>query len=97
MMEQSTKGFTAGYDTAVRTVGVDSLAETAVDLQNLQTRSNIPDVVEGNDGELAAPFSSDAAPKAQSEDLVAQSFPQIEAEVGTFPYHVNTVGTVRLS
>mgnify|MGYP005953529027 CR=1 FL=1 len=97
MMEHSSEGFTARYHATIDAVGVDSLAKTAVDFENLQTRSNKPDVVEGNDGELAAPFSSDAAPKAQSEDLVAQSFPQIEAGVGHFPYAVNTVGTVRLS
>jgi len=67
----------------VTTHSVELLATSAVNLEDLEAGSDVPDVEEGNVGKLAAPFGGDAASAAQGHDHVAALFPEVKALVGT--------------
>ena len=70
-MEEQTAGLTAGVQTAVHTHAVHLLQAAAVDLHHLEARGDVPDVGEGDVGELTAPLRSDADATEQSVDHVA--------------------------
>jgi len=69
----------------------------AFDLQSSDGRCDLPDVVEGNTGEVAAPARSNRYSTDGCDDDVAESLPEVEAFVGVLPDAVNGVGVIRLS
>ena len=95
-MEEQTAGFTERIQAAVDAHSVQLLAASAVDLQDLEARSDVPDVGEGDVCELAAPLHGNADAAEESADHVAQVLAAVEAHVGSGPYAVDGVGPLRL-
>jgi len=96
-VEEQTAGFTERIQAAVDTHSVQLLAASAVDLQDLEARSDVPDVGEGNLCEFAAPFHGDADAAEESVDHVAQVLAAVEALVGVGPHAVHGTDSFRLS
>jgi len=70
---------------------VQFLETSAVEFQALEAGCDVPDVNEGDVGELAAPLSGDADAAAQGHDGVAKVLAAVEAGVGTAPHAVDGV------
>ena len=94
--EKQTAGFTDRITAAVDAHSVDLLAASAVDLQDLEARSDVPDVVEGDLCELHSPLHGDADAAEESVDRVAQVLAAVEARVGVGPHAVHGVEPFRL-
>ena len=92
-MEEQTTSFAEGIQAAVDAHSVHLLAASAVDLQDLEARSDVPDVVEGDFGELHSPLHGDADTAEESVDHVAQVLAAVEAPVGVGPHAVKGVGS----
>ena len=73
MDEYATASFTAWRNATVDAGTVDLPEDSTVDVAHSQAWSDVPDVVEGDLGELAAPFGGDTDTTAESGDLVAES------------------------
>jgi len=73
---------------------VQLLATSAVELEDLEAWCDVPDVDEGDMGELAAPFHGDADSTAEGHDGVAKVLAAVEASVGVLPHAVHGVGTL---
>ena len=95
-MEDQTAGFAERIQAAVDAHPVQLLAASAVDLQDLEARGDVPDVHEGDVAELAAPLHGDADAAAESADHVAQALPAVEAPVGVGPHAVHGPDSLRL-
>ena len=95
-VEDHSAGFTERIQAAVDAHSVQLLAASAVDLQDLEARSDVPDVHEGDVCELAAPFHGDADAAEESADHVAQAFAAVETLVGVGPHTVHGVDPLRL-
>ena len=96
-MEEQTAGFTKRIQAAVDAHSVQLLAASAVDLQDLEARSDVPDMGEGDVTELAAPLHGDADAAEESVDHVTQVLAAVEAFVGVGPHAVHGVDSFRLS
>jgi hypothetical protein len=97
MMEHTTNSFPVRNAAAIHAVGDQPLAQTAVYLADLQTRSNEPDMSERNESKLNSPFHGDPAAEIESQQLVETALPQVEAGVGEFVSTVYAVGSVWFS
>jgi len=75
---------------------VQFLATSTVELEALEAGGDVPDVDEGDVGELAAPLSGDADAAAQGHDGVAQLLAAVEAGVGIAPHAVRGVDALGL-
>ena len=95
-MEEQTAGFTDRIQAAVDAHSVQLLATSAVDLQDLEARSDVPDVQEGDVAELAAPLHGDADAAEESAEHIAQVLAAVEARVGVGPHAVHGVEPFRL-
>ena len=96
-VEEQTAGLAAGIHAAVHAQTVDLLAASAVDLANLEHRSDVPDVDEGHAAELGAPLHGDADAVEGGEQHVGQPLAELEAAVGIFPNAVTGVSAFGLS
>ena len=94
--EKQTAGFTDRIHAAVDAQSVNLLAASAVDLQDLEARSDVPDVVEGDLCELYSPLHGDADAAEESVDHVAQVLAEVEASVGVGPHTVERADSFRL-
>ena len=65
---------------AVDALGVYVLAETAVDLENLQHGSEVPDMNERKQSEPATKLGGNATATEQGHDLVAAPLPTVETD-----------------
>ena len=97
MMEHATVCLAHRCKTAVDACGVHSLAQTAVDLADLQAWGDAPDVTESDVGELASPLSGDTNSTANRHDVVAKPLPAFVASSGTLVAAVNGVSAIYLS
>ena len=97
VMEAATARFEARNKHAVDARGVDSLAQAAVDLADLQAWRDDPDVPEGNVGELASPLSCYANRTAYRHDVVEESLPAFETSGSTLVAAVNGVSAFYLT
>ena len=95
-VEEQTAGFTDRITAAVDAHSVDLLAASAVDLQDLEARSDVPDVVEGDFGELHSPLHGDADTAEESVDHVAEVLAAVEAPVGVGPHAVHGADSIGL-
>ena len=95
-VEEQTAGFTERIQAAVDAHSVQLLAASAVDLQDLEARSDVPDVGEGDVTELAAPLHGNADAAEESVDRVAQVLAAVEARVGVGPHAVHRMKVRRL-
>merc|ERR1719422_2042719 len=77
---------TDGREAALDADAVDLLAGAAVDGVDPEHGCDVPDVVEGDLGELAAPHHGDGDAEAESEELVETSLAAVEADVGELPH-----------
>ena len=93
-VEEQTAGFTDRITAAVDAHSVDLLAASAVDLQDLEARSDVPDVVEGDLCELHSPLHGDADAAEESVDHIAQVLAAVEALVGVGPHAVHGVSAL---
>ena len=96
-MENETAGFTERIQAAVDAHSVQLLAAPAVKLQDLEARSDVPDVAEGDVTELAAPLHGDADAAEESVDHVTQVLAAVEAFVGVGPHAVHGTDSFGLS
>jgi len=85
-LEAEGHGLAPGVQEAVHTHAVQLLQAAAVELTHLEARGHVPDVAEGDLGELAAPLGGDADAAAQGHDGVAQRLAALEAFVGVAPH-----------
>jgi len=74
---------------------VQLLQTSAVELQDLEARRDVPDVDEADVSELTAPLGSDADAAEESVDHVAQVLPAVEALVGVGPHAVHGMHRLR--
>ena len=95
--EKSTASFTPGRKAGLGVHGVYLLHHGSLYVVAPQTGCDLPDVLEGDAREAAAPADGVWDPTEDGGDDITQGFPQIEAFVGEFPHAVNGVGVVRLS
>jgi len=72
-MEQFPTRSTNWLDIAANTDSEQSLADTAVDFEQLQAWSDTPDVVEGGQSELAPPFGGDTDTTADCGEFVTDA------------------------
>jgi len=75
---------------------VELLAAAAVELEALEAGGDVPDVDEGDLGEVAAPAHGDADAAAEGHDGVAQVLAAGEAFVGVLPHAGHGVVAFRL-
>ena len=85
---------TDGTQTALQTHGEELLRAAAVDHEDTQTRRDLPDMLEGDHGKLAAPAKSDGTSAEDAEDVVAAVLGAVEAGVGALPAAVDGVGAI---
>lgn len=78
------------------TESVKFLHEPTIQLQDLEARSYVPDVNEGDVGELTAPLRGQADSAACRHDDVTDRFPQRETFVGELPHAVQTSDSLGL-
>ena len=90
-METTTESLKTRCKAAVDTGSVDPLAQTAVDLTDLQAWRDDPDMIESYVGELASPLSCYANRTAYRHDVVEESLPAFETSSGTLVTAVNGV------
>jgi len=96
-MEEHTAALAEWVETAVDAHAVQLLQAAAVELQDLEAGRDVPDVDEGDVGELAAPLHGQADTAEQGHDHVAQALAALEALVGVAPHAVNGVDALGLS
>jgi len=96
-VEQHTAALTEWIQAAVDAHAVQLLETSAVELEDLEAGSDVPDVTEGYLGELAAPLSRNADSTAEGHQHVAAVFAAVEAFVGVGPHAVHGVGSLGLS
>jgi len=94
--EEQTARLAAGVEAAVDAHSVQLLAAAAVDLHNLEERSDVPDVDESDVAELTAPLHGDADAVEEGEQHVGEVLAAVEAFVGQFPHAVHGVGALGL-
>ena len=92
--EKQTRRFTDGPQTALETRAEELLRAAAVDHEDTQTRRDLPDMLEGDHGKLAAPAKSDGASAEDAEDVVAAVLGAVEAGIGALPAAVDGVGAI---
>ena len=97
MMEKSSICLAHRCKTTVDARGVHSLAQTAVDLADLQAWSDAPDMAESDVGEFTSPLGSDTNSTANCEDVVAKPLPAFIAASGTLIAEVNCVSAIYLA
>jgi len=101
LFSEGFKAFAARQEAWVKTTldaqSPKSLYHMQVDLNSLQQRCEVPDVPEGNLGEVASPHGGNADTEKCGSDDIAESFPQVETFVGALPDALKTVGVIRLS
>lgn len=73
----------------LNTGAVELLQTSTVDHIGSHARSDVPHVLEGDHGELAAPAHGQGDTTEESEQLVAASFAAAEALVGVAPHTVH--------
>ena len=93
--EKQTRRFTDGTQTALETGAEELLRAAAVDHENTQTGCDVPDMLEGDHGKLAAPAQRQRDAAEDAEDVVAASLGAVEAVVGALPHAVRAVGAIR--
>jgi len=95
-VEEQTAGLAAGVKAAVHTQAVQLLQTSAVNLQHLEERRDVPDVDEGHLTQLGAPLHGDADAIEEREEPVGELLAQVEAHVGALPHAVNGVRALGL-
>jgi len=76
---------------------IQFLATSAVEFEALEAWGDMPDVDEGDVGELTAPPSGHADTTTEGHDRVAEVLAAVEAGVGHLPDTVHGVGALGLS
>jgi len=95
-VEEQTARLAAGVEAAVHAQAVQLLQTSAVDLQHLEDRRDVPDVDEGHLTQLGAPLHGDADAIEEGEEPVGPLLAQVEAAVRALPHAVQGVGTLGL-
>jgi len=95
-MEEQTAGLAAGVQAAVHAQPVQLLQASAVDLQHLEERRDVPDVDEGHAAQLGAPLHGDADAIEEGEQPVGVLLAEVEAHVGALPHAVHGVRALGL-
>ena len=71
--------------------------DSALDAHFRQLWCDVPDVLEGNAGEVAAPAGGDGDAADEGGDAVAEGLPHVEAFVGVSPHALHAVSVVWLA
>jgi len=90
-------GFTQRLQAALDACAVELLETSAVDHESSHAWGHVPDVLEGDHGELAAPAGSNGDAAEEGHQLVAAALAAVEAHVGVLPYAVDGVGALGLT
>ena len=94
--EEEAARLTDGTQAALEAGAEELLSAAAVDHEDAQTGRDVPDVREGDHGELPAPAQRQRAAAQDAEDVVAASLGAVEAGVGAPPAAVDGVSAVGL-
>lgn len=94
MTETTTASFTARFQATTEARSGDLCKDGTVYLADSQRRRDVPDVIEGNTGKFATPFSRNTYSTEESRNFVAKSEPTIEAGIGQFPDTVDTANSL---
>ena len=86
---------TDGTQTALQTHGEELLRAAAVDHEDTQTGRDLPHMLEGDHGKLAAPAQRQRDAAEDGKKVVAASLSAVEAVVGALPHAVRAVGAIR--
>ena len=92
--EEEATRFTDGTQTALETRAEELLRAAAVNHEDTQTWRDLPDMLEGDHGKLAAPAKSDGTSAEDAEDVVAAVLGAVEAGVGALPAAVDGMGAI---
>jgi len=84
-------------DEALHAVAPELLQAAAVDHVGTHAWRHVPDVLEGDHGELAAPAGGQGDAAQERHQLVAAAFAAVEAGVGVPPHAVDGVGALGLA
>jgi len=95
-LEENTASLADGVHAAVDAHSVQLLETSTVELQHLEARSDVPDVAEGDVGELTAPLGSDADSTEEGHQHVAEVLAAVEAFVRVAPHAVHRVEVLGL-
>jgi len=95
-VEEHTTCHADGLNAATNALRPEPLQASTVEVHDLEAGCKEPDVGEGHASELAAPLGCETYTAQNGGDLVAETFPQVEAGVAELPHAVDGVGTVRL-
>jgi len=96
LVEEQTASLAAGVEAAVHAQAVQLLQASAVDLQHLEERRDVPDVDEGHAAQLGAPLHGDADAVEEGEQPVGPLLAQVEAHVRALPHAVDGVRALGL-
>jgi len=94
--EEQTASLAARIHAAVHAQAVQLLQASAVDLQHLEERRDVPDVDEGHAAQLGAPLHGDADAVEEGEQPVGPLLAQVEAHVRALPHAVDGVRALGL-
>ena len=97
LVEDHAAGLAARFDAGSDDVAIAPTKHKQVDLAGSHTRSHVPDVLEGDACESAAPARRDRNSTQRCQDQVAKRFPQVETFVGILPDAVHGVRLVGFS
>jgi len=97
IVEQLAASLAEWVKAAVDAHAVQLLETSAVELKDLEAWGHVPDVAEGDLGELAAPLGGQADSTAEGHDHVAAFLAAVEAFVGVGPNAVHGVGALGFS
>ena len=92
--EEETTRFTDRCQVALKARAEELLCTPAVDHEDAQTGCDVPDMLEGDHGEPAAPAECHRHTAEDGEDVVAASLGAVEAVVGAFPHAVDCMGAI---
>jgi len=95
--EAMTDGLAQRLDEALHAVAPELLQAAAVDHVGAHARGHVPDVLEGDHGELAAPAGGDGNAAQEGHQLVAAALAAVEALVRVLPHAVDGVGALGLA
>jgi len=96
-VEQLTAALAQRIQAAVDAHAVQLLHAAAVELEDLVAWGDIPDMAEGNLGELTSPLRGQADTAAEGHEHVAAVLAAVEAFVRVGPHAVDGVGALGLS
>lgn len=93
MVENGTTRFTEWHNTTTQTSVQHLFEYSTVEIADLQTWGDTPDMLESNRRKFTSPIGGHTDATEEGADLVTKSTPAVEACIRQFPHTVNTVSS----